>query len=457
MEPTHLVVVLHGFMGYCNNVEQLAQTVRSCFGAEAFVIVPASFQLLRSQDGIDVIARRVVSQLHDVIGAHPSLTSISLVGYSMGGLIAHFVAGMLFACEPTPFCGLRPLNFVSIACPHLGARLVTDGSCATRLLRHLAKLLGGRSAIQMTCADGDMQLLALMAHRRSAFSRGLAAFARRSLYSNVSGDRTVPFWSSFIAPWSGGAPVAPPVGQGPERRVDILAYPHVEWEDSLGGGGTGSDALNSGAHTRGDGKATGTDASPSPEGQSTVYAASPATTRVTSTLLAPGPPEPGLSLSQRCMLLALVLFALSVLLPLWLTFVLPTLLIAKGCRAIVVSAVPPSPEPPLFDLSDSHTDTSRRDGSDTRVAWSVAGLQQMVRAAEMGCVQEWIASELNTLRWHKVAVHFSVARDGLHGLHTHGHIVVRNRVADSVGEDVLRHLADHLDHAPPRAMPSKRI
>ena len=80
--------------------------------------------------------------------------------------------------------------------------------------------------------------------------------------------------------------------------------------------------------------------------------------------------------------------------------------------------------------------------------WSPEALQRMVEASKLSCLQEWIATELNALHWHKVGVHFSVAKDGLHGLHTHGHIVVRNRFADSVGEDVLRHLVDHLRGAP---------
>ena len=478
--PTHVVIVLHGFMGFCNNVDQLARSIRTRMGVDALVIVPPSYQLLRSQDGIDVIARRVVGQLHDVVAAHPSLTSLSLIGYSMGGLIAHFVAGLLLARDPAPFFGLRPLNFVSIACPHVGARLVADGACSTRVLLRLAKLIGGRSAMQMTCADSETRLLALMAHRGSAFSRGLAAFQSRRLYSNMSGDRTVPFWTSFIAQWHAGNPIAPPAGRSPERGIGGVDYPHVAWEGALGGdgsadtygaygfaGGFAGVATSGSVDGAGDvgglggtGEDVGkslTDVAAAPDGQRTaIYAAHPAEAsevRVTATFLPPAPPDRGLSLSQRCALLGLGVFALSVVLPLWLVFVLPTLLIAKGCRAAVVRSAPPPLEPALVKVSDN---SSGGGSGAAPLTWSSALLQQMVEVSGASCAQEWIAAELNALRWHKVGVHFSVARDGLHGLHTHGHIVVRNRFADSVGQDVIQHLADHMLHTP-LSPASKRI
>ena len=55
--------------------------------------------VLASMDGIDVIAERI-AELRATVKAHPSLTSISLVGYSMGGLIARYLAGSLFVEKP---------------------------------------------------------------------------------------------------------------------------------------------------------------------------------------------------------------------------------------------------------------------------------------------------------------------------------------------------------------------
>lgn len=236
--PTHLWVVMHGFMGFSDNVTVLAKRIRERHGAQSLVVVPRCFAVLRTLDGVDVCAQRVLAEIRALVDAHPSLRALSLIGYSMGGLVARYLAGVLHVSRPAPFLGLEPINLVTIACPHLGPRLAHDISRGTRLLFFLARTIGGRSAEQMTSADHGLQLLALMAHRRSAFYRGLAAFEYRAAYANAFGDRTVPWWSAFISEWSGGEPMQPPpdgtgydstCGWGPSAK-----HPHVEWAGVTG-------------------------------------------------------------------------------------------------------------------------------------------------------------------------------------------------------------------------------
>ena len=327
--PAHLVVILHGFMGFGKNVEELAKAVRERFGTQALVVVPKSFPVLASMDGIDVIAERIAEELRATVKAHPSLTSISLVGYSMGGLIARYLAGSLFVEKPCAFLGLKPINLITIACPHVGARQASDRTFATRALLSLASLVGGRSAAQMTCADGDDFLLAHMACRRSAFARGLGAFARRSAYANTQNDRTVPFWTAFISPWRHGTPVAPPVGRGGEARVDATTYPHVDWQGTVGGAGDDSGGGDGGGDAGGDFVAG-------------IYAPSAADARVTATIATPHPADPPLTCPQRGALAGLLSIFLCVLLPLWLSIILPCLLMVRGARGFLLSWLRPS-------------------------------------------------------------------------------------------------------------------
>ena len=81
---------------------------------------------------------RVFSGLHQLVSAHPSLTHLSLVGYSMGGLIAHYLAGRLAQDDPE-FLGLQPRIFATMACPHLArnppARLAEAATTVSMLLR----------------------------------------------------------------------------------------------------------------------------------------------------------------------------------------------------------------------------------------------------------------------------------------------------------------------------------
>lgn len=218
--PTHCFVLLHGYMGMGSNLKEFGRALQERFGADALVVIPRCYALLGTLDGLDVIGGRILAQLRQLVAEHPSLSALSLVGYSMGGLVARFLAGALFAETPA-FLGLAPLNFTTLATPHLGMRHSGQGW----LFRQVLGNLGGRSGSQMVSADEPLQLLALMADRRSVFHRSLVAFERRSLYANAAGDRTVPFWTGFIATWRNSAPTKPPA-RGASKHA------HVEWESA---------------------------------------------------------------------------------------------------------------------------------------------------------------------------------------------------------------------------------
>ena len=182
--PSHLYVVLHGFVGRVGNVAELATQLRARVADEGLVLVPRSFQGLKSLDGVDVIGQRILAQIVEVVAGHPSLKCISFIGYSMGGLIARYLAGALYVQRPA-FLGLAPINLVTVATPHLGAKLERRWA-----LRRVLSYAGGRSGAQMLCAD-QQQLLALMSCRRSVFYVALRAFRRRSVLANTFNDKTV--------------------------------------------------------------------------------------------------------------------------------------------------------------------------------------------------------------------------------------------------------------------------
>lgn len=70
--------------------------------------------------GIDVCGARLAEEVLQVVSSHPSLTTISLMGHSMGGLIARYALGLLANPKTCKVAGLSPGHFISIASPHLG-------------------------------------------------------------------------------------------------------------------------------------------------------------------------------------------------------------------------------------------------------------------------------------------------------------------------------------------------
>ena len=206
---------------------------------------------LRTFDGIDVCGERLAEEIKEIVRERPSLRSISIVGHSLGGLIARYALGVLYCEETRTMYGLKPKHFMTIVSPHLGC----DGSHAsenqvpfleylTRIpvlgagISHItnfaaapgAALLYRRTGRQLFLKDADastdglpivFQMAVnglseevldyhygkmsqakggLPAKRKKLipFGKALAAFASRTLYSNVQGDHMVSWPNASI-------------------------------------------------------------------------------------------------------------------------------------------------------------------------------------------------------------------------------------------------------------------
>ncbi len=230
------------------------------------------------------------------------------------------------------------------------------------------------------------------------------------MYANASGDRTVPFWTAFIAPWRAGWISPPPPPR--EKAPDDL-YPHVEWEGNTCDAPGPEDAERSGADAA---------AAPLPDDA----APSPLAAAATSAADA-------LSRADLARLLLLFVPIGLLILPLWLTLV-PSFLVPMGLykrRTLRCAPLPPS----LACLQGT------QGGAEEPWLEALARERGALRAP-----QAWMAARLNRLRWHKMSVRFSVARDGVAAIHTHGHVIVRRRRQNAAGMDVLHHVAATLVH-----------
>lgn len=154
-------------------------------------------------DGIEVGGERIADEIEQTVarltqqGAR--LTKISLVGYSLGGLIARYAVGLLY--RHGVFDTLTPVNFTTFASPHLGVRSQTKGFGGYFWNEVAARALSV-SGRQMWCIDHfrdtGRPLLAVMAEPNSIFVRGLKKFKNKSLYANTLNDRSVPYYTARI-------------------------------------------------------------------------------------------------------------------------------------------------------------------------------------------------------------------------------------------------------------------
>ena len=167
------------------------------------VLVTKSNSNSFTYDGIELGGERTANEVEEEIKKHEEggnkITKISIVGYSLGGLVARYVVGLLYS--KGYFDRIQPVNFTTFATPHLGVRSPLLGPH-----NYLWNVLGARtlstSGRQLFTVDSfrdtGRPLLTILADPNSVFIRGLAQFKHRTLYSNIVNDRSVVYYTSCI-------------------------------------------------------------------------------------------------------------------------------------------------------------------------------------------------------------------------------------------------------------------
>ncbi|KAF2028824.1 lipase/serine esteras-like protein [Setomelanomma holmii] len=201
----HLCVLVHGLWGNPAHLKYVSTTLRQRFPEDRLEILVAkrnagSF----TYDGVDTGGERVASEvennLEELAENGHDIKKISIIGYSLGGLIARFAIGLLYSRGV--FDRIQPVNFTTFATPHLGVRTPLRGYHS-----HIWNVLGART-LSMSgrqlfgvdkFRDTGRSVLSVLADPDSIFIKGLAKFQHRSIYANVVNDRTVTYYTAGIS------------------------------------------------------------------------------------------------------------------------------------------------------------------------------------------------------------------------------------------------------------------
>ena len=205
--PRHLVVLCHGLYGLPSELFAVRDKLRAVSGC--LVHCCESYAGGGTKRGLDEIGSLIADEVRSVVDARaaeaggPTLSTISFVGHSMGGVVARSAIGKLFnAADGTVAC-LKPLVYVSTASPHLG--ITNYGplpQLPIALTAPLASIFAGRSGhdlFSIDTEDGVVRRLATEDHPL----RALASFSSRRSYALKAGDMLVDFArSAFQTPGS---------------------------------------------------------------------------------------------------------------------------------------------------------------------------------------------------------------------------------------------------------------
>ncbi|KAI9886240.1 MAG: hypothetical protein M1823_001975 [Watsoniomyces obsoletus] len=201
----HLCVLVHGLWGNPQHLRYVADSLREKHPEpHLHILVAKSNSGNFTYDGIELGGERLTREIEDELetleGQGTPITKLSLVGYSLGGLVARYAIGLLYSRGL--FDKIEPVNFTTFATPHLGARTPKLGFLG-KLFNELGSRTLSTSGRQLFITDSfrdtGRPLLVLLAERNSIFMRGLAGFKRRTLYANIINDRSAPYYTTAVS------------------------------------------------------------------------------------------------------------------------------------------------------------------------------------------------------------------------------------------------------------------
>ncbi|XP_058095602.1 uncharacterized protein LOC131241011 isoform X6 [Magnolia sinica] len=145
-EPDHLVVLVHGILASPSDWTYVEAELKRRLGSNFLIYASSSNTYTKTFTGIDGAGRRLADEVMQVVRKTESLKRISFLAHSLGGLFARYAIAALYssnafgkpenpaghingnpekstnALKLGAIAGLEPINFITLATPHLGVR-----------------------------------------------------------------------------------------------------------------------------------------------------------------------------------------------------------------------------------------------------------------------------------------------------------------------------------------------
>ncbi|KAF3387561.1 putative lipase [Penicillium rolfsii] len=201
----HLCVLVHGLWGNPSHLDFVASALRERHDEDTVHILCAKNNSGNwTYDGIELGGERLAHEIEETLEkldkTGQKIKKLSIIGYSLGGLVSRYAIGLLHAQGWLE--KVEPVNFTTFASPHVGVRTPLKG-IRGRIWNGLGPKTVSMSGQQLFLVDSfrntGRPLLSVLADPESIFIQGLKKFRNRSVYANVVNDRTVVFYTSAIS------------------------------------------------------------------------------------------------------------------------------------------------------------------------------------------------------------------------------------------------------------------
>lgn len=204
----HLVVLVHGMWGSHVHFDYINQQL-ALHGAQEYLLgsnCPVNKDLVvyrtrdntgyLTYDGVDICGQRVANEVSKVI-SEICPSQLSMVGYSMGGLISRYAVGVLYSRGT--FEKVKPCTFTAFASPHIGCNVLGTG-LSERAFNFIGSWSMARTSRQAFLRDkytaSGTPLFKHMTDESSTFVAAMRLFSKRALYANILNDRRCDYYTA---------------------------------------------------------------------------------------------------------------------------------------------------------------------------------------------------------------------------------------------------------------------
>lgn len=185
--------------------KQLIENVTPTDGDRLLVYKTGSHSGYLTYDGIDVNGKRItdeiLEQTRQVTENGDVVTKLSIIGYSLGGLISRYAIGILH--KQGFFDKIEPVNFITFCTPHVGVLKPHTQNLSVRLYNNIAPhflaITGSQFFLKDKVGEFSKPLLVWMADPNSTFYLALKLFKYKALYANVVNDKRCCWFTSSIS------------------------------------------------------------------------------------------------------------------------------------------------------------------------------------------------------------------------------------------------------------------
>lgn len=197
-----LIVLSHGLWGVKSHMGYIEKQLNEKYGDAVHILNATVNEAKYTYDGIDICGERLADEVEATVvrlGKNGKrVKKVSMIGYSLGGLIVRFAIGLLG--QRGFFNTIEPDYFITFATPHMGCKKPSKSITST-IFNFVNGRLVSRSGEQLQLVDtfdkvNNKTILEVMSDPDQDYFKYLAKFKVRRTYANIANDRTVPYWTS---------------------------------------------------------------------------------------------------------------------------------------------------------------------------------------------------------------------------------------------------------------------